>query len=78
MAEYKYYSYENLKTGEWQGLLRLNKSAPEYEYAGDNGWQSGDPADIARKFFFPGSDAPDLIPRELAEKLAKRYGVTLD
>jgi hypothetical protein len=71
-----YYSFENLDTGEWQGLLRFDPAAATYEWAGAHRWEPGDPERVAM-FLFPGSDAPERIDRATAERLARRYGVAL-
>jgi hypothetical protein len=71
----EYYSYKNIDTDEWQGLLRYHDF--HYEYARDGSWEAGDPDRVKTLFFFPGADAPELIDDELAATLAVRYGVTL-
>ena len=77
MSDFRHYSYEDLDTGEWQGLLRYDPGTMSYSYATNGKWLAGDPDEIETMFFFPGADAPDLIGRDLAEKLATRYGVSL-
>jgi hypothetical protein len=42
----------------------------------DGAWIAGSPERL-EMFVFPGADAPELVERELAEKLADRYGVEL-
>jgi hypothetical protein len=69
-----YYSWQNLDTGEWQGLLRVDPVTTGYEYAGASGWEPGEP-ERAKMFLLPGADGPDLIGRPLVEQLAVRYGV---
>jgi hypothetical protein len=74
MAEVTYYSWENLDTGEYEGLLRFSEKGV-VERASPTGWQ---PAQTeAKALLFPGADAPDLIDRDVAEQLASRYGVEL-
>jgi hypothetical protein len=76
VPDFRYYSYENLDSGEWQGLLRFAPSDANYSYAKNGQWLAGDPERM-KMFFFPGADAPDLIGHDLTEKLAARYGVSL-
>jgi hypothetical protein len=66
-----YHSFQNLDTGEWQGLLRFDPSKASYDYASDGEWKSGDPERLGM-FVSPGSDAPDLIDAAIARKLAFR------
>jgi hypothetical protein len=74
MAEVAYYSWENLDTGEYEGLLRFSEKGL-VERASATGWQ---PAQTEPKaLLFPGADGPDLIPFEKARELAARFGVQL-
>jgi hypothetical protein len=69
-----YYSWQNLDTGEWQGLLRFDPVTWSYEYAGASGWEPGQPERV-KMFLLPSANGPDVIARSLAEQLARRYGV---
>jgi hypothetical protein len=71
-----FYSFQNLDTGEYQGLLRLGPASGTYERAGANGWEPGDPERLTM-FVAPGADAPERIDRFTAARLAARYGVAL-
>lgn len=76
MAEFAYHSRKNLDTGEWQGLLRFDPANARYTYAKDGKWVAGDP-DRLEMFVAPGADAPELVDRAVAERLAFRYRVKL-
>jgi hypothetical protein len=77
MAEVAYYSHENLDTGEYEGLLRLSMPDGRLEYATPAGWVANTDEASLKRLFFPGADAPDLIPVKQARELAARIGVAL-
>jgi hypothetical protein len=76
ISTFIYYSFQNLNTGEWQGLLRFDPAKASYSYVREGAWIAGSPERL-EMFVFPGADAPELVERALAEKLADRYGVEL-
>jgi hypothetical protein len=76
ISHLSYYSFQDLHTGEWQGLLRFDPAKASYSYVRDGAWIAGSPERL-EMFVFPGPDAPELVWRELAEMLADRYGVEL-
>jgi hypothetical protein len=71
-----YFSYEDLDTGEYDGVLRLSADHATFERASSkDGWVE-DPT-LMRHLVNPGANGPDLIPLEKARELADRYAVEL-
>jgi hypothetical protein len=74
MAEVAFYSWQNLDTGQYQGLLRVNGQTLERADSAE-GWVED--LELMRRIVDPGADGPDRVDHDVAEQLASRYGVAL-